>query len=286
MTFPLFHYQAEHEPPFTIFIEHRDKSQGHWRPAAFVRLTASLRTSGFLLALPPDEMKTFLLLLTFVTPNGDCRPTVSQLATALRLSEAKTRVRLERLLEVRWQEQPIVLPHHPGNCLKAFTLMPGLLPVQEEKGTAAPPAPLYRAAPREAVIEHSRRTYGRPRAEVERQIEEQMGYKRPPETASDTVAGMPAPAEDSHDPKARLRRDLLAVGLLPQQADELITHYDEVRIRRQLMWLPHRFVRNRAGFLLAAIKDDYAAPAAARSRPPQATDPKDSSPATSASHEA
>lgn len=284
MTFPHFHYQEGQEPPCTIFIEHRDKSPGHWRPAAFVKLTSSLRTSGLLAALPPDELKTFLLLLTFVTPNGDCRPTLSQLATALRLSEAKTRARLERLLEAKWLEQSIVLPYRLGSGGEAFALAPGLVPVQEEEESAAP-TPLYRAAPREAVIEHSRRTYGRPRAEAERQIMEQMGYKMPVKKASGSPNEVPVSVDDPADSKAGLRRDLLNVGLLPQQADELIGRYDEVRIRRQLMWLPHRPVRNRIGFLLAAIKDDYAAPAPARSRPPQDVEPDETSPVTPTSHE-
>ncbi len=75
MSLPLFHYPPGAEPPFTIFIEHIDKLRDvHWRPTAHVRLTPSLRTSGFLQALPPEEIKGFLTLLTFLTPNGDCAP--------------------------------------------------------------------------------------------------------------------------------------------------------------------------------------------------------------------
>src|SRR4028119_672954 len=102
MSFPFFRYNSGQEPPFTLFIEHRDKTRdGHWRPEAFLMLSRSLRTSGFLVALPPEDLQSFLLLLTFLTPNGDCAPTVSQLATALRLSHAKTRARMDPLVAVR-----------------------------------------------------------------------------------------------------------------------------------------------------------------------------------------
>lgn len=261
MTFPAFHYNPQQEAPFTLFIEHRDKTRdGHWRPATFVMLTSSLRTSGFLWALPPEDLKSFLLLLTFVTPNGNIAPSVPQLATALRLSEAKTRERLARLVATHWHEQPIVLPHRMGNGLDTFSLAPRFLPVREEE-IGAYPAKIqtpYKAAPREVIIEHSRRMYGRPRAEVERMIMEQMGYKKPVEAGLATSATSPQSPRDDAD--TALRDELRQVGLLPDQVNELLARFDTVRIRRQLMWLPYRPARNRAGLLLAAIKDDYEAP--------------------------
>lgn len=279
MAFPAFHYNPGQEPPFTILIEHGDKTQdGHWRPAAFVGLTPSLRTSGFLGALPPEELKNFLLLLSFVTPNGHIAPTLPQLAAALRVSQAKARARMERLTALRWHNQPIVLSHQLGNGLDAFTPAPGFLPLREESAdqpvnTQAP----YQAAPRAVIIEQSRRLYGRPRAEVERQIAARMGWKKPddasssPKPDSDSAVSALVDSDTAESTKAgsaivqgvpnpTLRDELLDVGLQPEQADSLLKRYDEIRIRRQLMWLPYRTVRNRAGFLLAAIKDDYEAP--------------------------
>jgi hypothetical protein len=115
MTFPSFHYNAGQEPPFTIFVEHRDNTRDrHWRPAAFVMLTPSLRTSGFLMALSPEELQSFLLLLTFVTADGRIAPITAQLAEALGTSEAKTRARMERLLKTQWQGQRIAAKHDFG----------------------------------------------------------------------------------------------------------------------------------------------------------------------------
>lgn len=274
MTMPFFHYNPDQEAPFTLFIEHRDKTQdGHWRPAAFAMLTKSLRTSGFLFALPPEDLKSFLLLLTFLTPNGDCAPTLPQLAEAFRLSQGKARARMERLLAARWHDQPIVLPHRFGT-VEAFAPSPGLLPVREEE-PKADEAPSLKSVPREIIIERSRRLYARPRAEVERQIAEMNEWKLPDDDA--TASGEAPPS----DPNAELRSELLRAGLLPNQANELIARFDEVRIRRQLMWLPYRNVRKRAGFLIAAVKDDYEAPAgfgrvvAPRSDPAHPVAPED-----------
>lgn len=255
MTFPHFHYNPNQEPPFTVFIAHRDKeSKGYWRPDAFVMLTKSLRTSEFLFALPPDDFKSFLLLLTFLTPNGHCAPALSQLAAALHLSQAKTRSRMQRLVTVRWHDQPIVLAQRSGSGSETYALAPGLLPVREEEPQPAQ-VPVLRAAPRGAVIEHSRRTYARPRAEVEREIARLNNWKLPEDTKA---GGESELVEDT--PQAALQRELMSVGLLKEQAEELVSRYDEIRIRRQLMWLPYRAVRKPAGFLMAAVKDDYAAP--------------------------
>lgn len=171
----------------------------------------------------------------------------------MRLSEAKTRARFERLAEVRWHSQPIVLPV-PGEGLTAFMPVHGLLPVVEEAAQELHP-PAIQAAPRSVIIEHSRRTYGQPRAEVERQISGQLGHESPERTSAPTEA-----AGQSDDPQAALKGELMAVGIEPNQADELLARFDPIRIRRQLAWLSFRPVRNRAGFLIAAIKDDYEAP--------------------------
>ena len=83
------------DAPFLIYIRHLDKTQdGHWRPHALLTLTRALRTSGFLSVLPPEELRNFLLLLTFLTPNGSCAPTLLQLADA----DDERRVRLQQTL--------------------------------------------------------------------------------------------------------------------------------------------------------------------------------------------
>ena len=260
MAFPLFRYLPDQEPPFSILIAHRDTQRaGYWRPQALVGLTKSLRTSGFLLALAPEDLKCFLLLLTFVSTIGHCTASLSQLAEALRLSTGKTRERLKRLEAVRWQEQPLIFSHRAGSGLETYMLTPGLLPVVEE-GVAVPTAPVLKGVPREVVIERSRRKYARPRAEVEAEIARLNGWELPDEATAPIAAQEPAITEPLDPHQASARRELLRAGLLPEQADDLLARFDLVRIQRQLLWLPYRNVRKPAGFLLAAIKDDYAAP--------------------------
>ncbi len=244
MTLPHFRYNSNQEPPLAIFIERRDKTRdGHWRPRCFCHADAQPAHIGFSFALPPDDLKSFLLLLTFLTPNGGCAPILPQLAAAFQLSEGKARARLERLMAARWHGQSLVVPYHTGNGTDAFMPTPGLLSIQEREDEQ-PASPLYTAAPREVVIEHSRRTYGRPRAEVERQIAEQMGLKPEAETKSSTMETPVAPpqAESRIDePDVALRVNLLRAGLRRDQADALIARFPESRIRRQLMWLPYHY---------------------------------------------
>lgn len=271
MAFPLFRYNSTQEtspqPPLSILVARREIGRaGAWRPEAHVSLTKTLRTSGFLMALPPEDLKSFLVLLTFLLPNGHCSATLEQLAGALHLSPAKARARMSRVVDWRWQEQAILLYHQTGNGLETYTLAPGFLPVVEES-VEPPSKPPLKAVPREVVIEHSRRTYARPRAEVEAEIARLNEWELPQNNEA------PKPEPEPIDPnKAAARRELLRVGLLPEQADELLARFDLIRIKRQLMWLPQRQVRNRAGFLLAAIKDDYAAPLGWKAAPKNTRD--------------
>ncbi len=282
------------EPPFVIRVEHLDVSLGgYFRPAAHVSFASPLRTSGLLAALPPEAVKDLLLLLTFVTPNGHCAPTVRQIAQAMRVSPGKARSRLERLEALRWQARPLLWHGTSESGLEFFSPLSALAPVREEAKvpSAYVPPPPIRAAPREAVIAHSRATYARPRAEVEAQIEEMMGYRKahqspkPPQAAvpmaspattpaqrTGDLAEVPLPAPSPEEAEAlreqeAVRELLQQAGLDAEQAEGLLEHYDLVRIRRQLMWLPYRRAKNPAGMLLAAVKDDYEAPQMTRHQP-------------------
>ncbi len=271
------------EPPFVIRVEHLDFSlSGNFRPAAIVTFAAPLRASGLLHALPPEAAKDLLLLLTFVTPNGLCAPTVHQIAEAMHVSGGKARGRMERLLAFRWQGEPLLLHQKSESGLEAFTPRPWLAPVRENSKPEPPRTsqPPMRAASREEVIAHTRATYARPRAEVEREIEEAMGYRRdehgrpyrgPAQIAPDSQPQ--APPLTSEEIEARRERSevkglLLQAGLQDEQAEALLAGYDTVRIGRQLMWLPYRRAKNPAGMLLAAIKDDYEAPPMMRRQVP------------------
>ena len=255
MAFPLFRYNSEQEgssePPLSILVMPRDVGrEGSWRPDALVSLTKALRTSGFLMALPPEDLKSLIVMLTFLSPNGLCTVMVQQLATAFHLSPNKTRARMNRLVDFRWLDQPIIRYHKPESGVETYALMPGFLPVVEER-IQHPAAPLLKAVPREVVIEHSRRKYARTRTEVEAEIARLNNWK----PIGEKVEAKPL------DPQiAKVREKLIQAGLLEQQADDLLDRYDTPRIERQLEWLPLREARSPVGFLLSAIKNDYEAP--------------------------
>ena len=264
MAFPLFRYNSEQEGsselPLSILVMPRDVGrEGSWRPDALVSLTKTLRTSGFLMALPPEDLKSLLVMLTFLTPNGHCTVMVQQLATAFHLSPNKTRTRMNRLVDFRWLEQPIIRYHKAESGVETYALMPGFVPVIEEQ-VQRPAAPLLKAVPREVVVEHSRRKYARTRAEVEAEISRLNNWK----PIGEKVEAKPL------DPQiAKVREKLIQAGLLEQQADDLLDRYDIPRIERQLEWLPLREARSPVGFLLSAIKNDYEAPPGWKQDEPQ-----------------
>jgi len=256
-----FSYNPDQEPPFVIYLAHEDKMQGSWRPRAMLGITPALRTSGFLSAIEPDELHSLLVLLSFLSPDGRLVAFTLSLAQALGTSPAKARTRFERLCEVRWLGQPIVFATQRGDGLDGFAPIPGFIPLVEEPQHDEH-VPIIRVVPREAVIAHSRRTYARTRGEVEREIESMMNWKKTQPSQSPQQGTPPqrvTPLTVTSE-QAELRAQLLEVGLLPEQADDLMRRYNGLRIRRQLAWLPRRQAKNAAGYLLAAIKDDYAAP--------------------------
>ena len=251
------------EKPFVIVLHRSDRlPSGYFRPEATVTVSRALRTSGLLLALPPDEVKSLLLMLTFVTPNGWCQPAVQQLADAMRVGERKARARMQRLQDFRWQGRPLVAEIKRGSGMDGFALSPAVVCHQDASEPVVEAVPSLPPSSRDVIIARSRAVYARPRAEVERMIAEQMGWK-----------------EVGDSPEAQLRRRLMGVaGLLREQIDLLITQYPPERIERQLAWLPHRRAKNPARFLMAAIEDDYDPPPVIRLQQAQAQ--TDGQPAT------
>ena len=274
------------EPPIVIELCQTDKTRsGYFRPQARLKLTPALRTSGLLLALPGEDLKNFLFLLSFVNPNGDCMPTVTELATAMRVSGMKARTRMRRLADFRWQGESLACFLSRGSGLDAYAPNPKLIAYEHTvERVPEPPLPPIKAAGREAVIAYSRARYAHPRAEVERLIAEQNGWPLPEDNAAGheaapsavkseaesqnthlaakTPVAATAPPQESE--RSKVRRQLRGLGLSGEHADDLLSKYDLLRIQRQLQWLPYRQTRNRAGFLIAAVADNYEAPLALR----------------------
>ena len=239
--------------PFLIYIRHRDKQRDvSWRPDAFMGFSRGLHTSGFLAALPAEELKSLLYLLSFVTPNGDVMPSILQLAEAFHLSQGKTHRRLERLMQMNWAKEPLVHYRRFESGLDAFVPQRGLFTVEEESFVMdeQPRAPLYRAASREAIIAHNRRTYARPRAEVEAIVASQL------RSVSEPAKPVPQFTAEQQKVVGQLR----SLGVNDDQIESLLTRFEVPRIQRQMEWLPYRHAKNPASFLIAAIERGYEAP--------------------------
>ena len=248
---PLEEAQINAKPFVIELLRLEIKPTGKFRPDSTVQITRALRTSGLLLALLPDELKTLLWVLTFTTPNGTCNPTLSQLASAMNVSVPRAKERMARLLAFRWKEQSILfgMPQESGEvryaptpALVAFIERPPLL-------SFAPAALEPVRAGRESIIAYSRARYARPRAEVEADILRAMGHE--PQT----------PPENPQEREVwETRRTLLALGLTKDQVETLFAKFPFERIRKQLVFLPHRHAKNQIGFLLSAIEGDYEPP--------------------------
>ncbi len=245
---------------FPFLVEHRQEDRtldGSFRPAARLILTPALRTSGLWAMLPPEDLHTLVLTLTFVAPNGWCRPTLLELAEAMRVSQAKARARVERLAGREWEGQPLLTRLSRPDGLDAYA--PGRQVVGREEASlppihahTAPPPPV---AGKEAVIAQSRARYAKTREEVEAQIGAMMGWTPPPFAGED-----PAVAEG----KRRAFKAMTDAGMPREQALDLLSRFDLGDVEKQLAWLPSRNAKNPARFLAAAIEGGYDAPLALR----------------------
>lgn len=239
--------------PFSVLVTHAGTPPGALTPRAAVALSPSFRTGGLLGLLPAEDLKSLVLLLTYVTANGDVVAALPQLADGLRLSEGKALVRLRRLGTLRWRDRPLVHELARESGLTAFALDDGLRTIEAAPLPEASPSEQALPVPagRAAVYEHVRATYATPRAEAEAMVAAQLGHVGE-ETA---IPGEEAIAE-------RLAR----FGLPRDQAAELVARYGAEAVERQLKWLPYRKAQNPSRLLVASIEGDYGEPAMLRLR--------------------
>jgi hypothetical protein len=249
------------QPPLSVVLERLDLTpDGHFRPAAFIKLTKAFRTSGLLQALPPEELKSFFTLLSFLTSNGDCSPTLAQIASAMRVSHGKAKARIQRLAQFRFEGEPLIASAAHGDGQEAYALRSRFIPVIEQPVEEAKPETI-KPVPREQIIEYSRNRYAKTREEVEKQIAEINGWKmsqQSEEVSGGTVPGLSQQEEPPH--LKELRRRLQSAGIAPDQVEYLLTTFDLERIEKQLQWLPFRQARNPSAYLVAAIIGDYEEP--------------------------
>ena len=255
MSFPLPQSDPGASQPFRIVLQQAEESSTeHFRPTAVLQITSVLRTSGLLRGLPAEEVKTLLLVLTYLTPNGVFLATVHQMAEAMRVSLGKMEQRLRRLQGFAWQGESILREQVRENGLRSYTPSTFLIAVEQARLQVPESiAPLPATSSREAVIERSRAAYAHPRAEVERQIAELNGWEVPGEVVEEGDT-------------TNLRYRLLRFGVTPEQAEELLVQYPAEEIRQQLDWIPYRKARKPGLLLIAAIENHYDEPIVLRQR--------------------
>jgi len=244
-------FAAPHpEKPFLVEIrQERPERNGSFVPASSLKVTESFRTSGLLQALEPDDLKSLIYLLTFLTPEGHCTVSSPILASGMQLSTNQAKARMHRLAKRRFMENAIITEVAHQNGLFTYSLHPRWIAYEHLAVSPPHPTSPLQAAPRSVVIAHSRQQYARPRAEVEQMIAEQLGH--------DTT-------ETEEEKKLRIR--LENAGLNSQQAKDTIAAHPADAIAQQLDWLPHRNAKNPAGYLLAAIEGRYQEPKAIRNQ--------------------
>lgn len=207
--------------------------------------SARLRLSGLLAALGTDGTYQLLVLLSFLHSNGTLRPTVSEIAATLNISERQVRERLLPLQKTLWDGLPLLREINRDPAEEAdsgqdyYVLSPRLVgfrrPVPLQEGV-----PPQRPAGREAVIAWSRSQYAVPREEAEGLVSAQLG--KPPAARND------------------LFDRLVAVGVAPVFAERLIATEPEEEIAKQLAWLPERNAKEPGRFLVAAVRGRYGPP--------------------------
>lgn len=255
-------FTPENQPPLSIVLERLDvSSDGRFRPAAFVKLTQAFRKSGLLQVLPPEELKSFLTLLSFLTPNGECSPALGQVAGAMHVSHGKARARMQRLAAVRFAGEPLVTLFTRGDGQEACALRSRHIPIIEQP-VKEPEPKRIQSVPRERLIEYSRNRYARTREEVERQIAEINGWDVPQgKTAQESGQINETEVSATETPQFKdLRRRLLNIGVASEQIEYLLSTFESERIEKQLQWLPFRHARHASAYLVAAIIGDYEAP--------------------------
>jgi len=230
-----------------FLIEHRtlEEAGHHFVPTARLVVTPALRESGLLSLLSDKQARLVLALLTFVSPNGQVQATAKQVARALGVPAPVAALWLLHFASRRFHGAHLIYRIKREEGYPIYALSRGSIDREHQPPRAWQEPPTYRAAGRAAVIAHSRATYTKPRAEVERTVMEQLGH---------------APEELLDTPEGQVWRLLGVLHLEPPVIRDLIAEYGVERILRQLTWLPLRKAKNPARYLLAAIKGDYSPP--------------------------
>lgn len=94
--------------PFDTKSQEREHPKG--RPS--IRLNRTIRLSGLLAFLSPEDFLTLVTVSTFADQTGSCHVSARTLAQTLNLTWSDARRRLQTLCGLRWRGRPLVEPEH------------------------------------------------------------------------------------------------------------------------------------------------------------------------------
>jgi hypothetical protein len=246
----MIHLHHDADAPFLVETVHEPDGKGGQVPRSRLIVRRTLRDGGFLAAIPPEELKTLMLLLTFLTANGHFMAGTPQIAAAMGASVRKAKDRLERLAALSWHGRPVAALVRRESGLDTYTPTPAIIAVSVAAAPQSDTAPPIIAAGREAVIAESRRSYSKTRSEVELEIAMRSGWELP------DGAALPEGEEGRKYLAARLSK----IGVADNEARILFGAYPPERIFRQTQWLRYRKAKAPAKYLIAAIEGDYDEP--------------------------
>lgn len=96
---------TQHEVQKTFTIEMQSEFDGLTKTVerrVFKKVYAYARTSGLIAALGPRGWQTLSVLATYMDADGNCFPSQSEIADALRISRQAANERLREILAFRW----------------------------------------------------------------------------------------------------------------------------------------------------------------------------------------
>ncbi len=248
---------ADIAPPFTI-EQVRLKAPGAgdsgFTPAARLYMDTGAFRAGLLRELSDENLRTLLAVLACATANGRVETTPHRVADLLGISHGRARERLLRLTSTPYQGNTVLRVRRTESGLELFSPSPQVLATHDagddrEKPVVDNGSKHAATSHRQAIIEHSRVSHAKPRAEVEREVLKQLG--------------LPEPESFDESPEGELRRRLSAIGMERDTATALIGEFGLDAVIRQLNWLPYRGAKDPARYLAAAVRGHYAEPAEA-----------------------
>ena len=121
---------AGEAPPFSVDIQSEyDLCAQTWRHHLWVNITLSIRTSGLLAALGPENLHTLITLATYTDTKGVCAAREEDVAADLRVDRSIAIRRLHTLCAFRWDGRPLVTRTRAADGRWIYTInQGGLIP--------------------------------------------------------------------------------------------------------------------------------------------------------------